>query len=233
MSDRTPLLLLPGLLCTARLWQAQIDALGDLADAHVADLARDDSVGAMAERALADAPPRFALAALSMGGYVAFEILRRAPERVTRLALIATSARPDSPERAAQRRRGIDAIGRGRFVGVTRQLLPSLVHPSHVDGPIGEIVQSMAAEVGADGYLRQQAAILDRQDSAPLLARIEVPTLIVVGEADRLTPPAEADAMHAGIAGSMLRTLDVCGHLPPLERADATSRLMRDWLAAR
>lgn len=233
MSDRTPLLLLPGLLCTARLWHAQIEALGDLADAQVADLARDDSVGAMAERALADAPPRFALAALSMGGYVAFEILRRAPERVTRLALIATSARPDLPERAAQRRRGIDAIGRGRFVGVTRQLLPSLVHPSHVDSPIGEIVQSMAAEVGADGYLRQQAAILDRPDSAPLLARIEVPTLIVVGEADRLTPPAEADAMHAGIAGSTLRQLEVCGHLPPLERADATSSLMRDWLAAR
>ena len=233
MTDRTPLLLLPGLLCTARLWQAQIDALGDVAESQVADLTRDDSVGAMAERALADAPPRFALAALSMGGYVAFEILRRAPERVTRLALIATSARPDSPERSAQRRRGIDAIGRGRFVGVTRQLLPSLVHPSHVDGPIGGIVQSMAAEVGADGYLRQQAAILGRPDSGPLLACIEVPTLIVVGEDDRLTPPVEAEAMHAGIAGSALYRLEVCGHLPPLERADETSDLMREWLADR
>ncbi|MDR7194498.1 alpha/beta fold hydrolase [Luteimonas terrae] len=232
MTGKTPLLLLPGLLCTARLWQAQMDPLGDVADPHVADLSQDDSVGAMAERALADAPPHFALAALSMGGYVAFEILRRAPERVSRLALIATSARPDSPERAAQRRRGIDAIGRGRFVGVTRQLLPSLVHPSHVDGPVGDIVQSMAREIGADGYLRQQAAILGRPDSEPVLARIDVPTLIVVGAQDRLTPPVEAEVMHAGIDRSTLRRLDVCGHLPPLERADDTSGLMRAWLEA-
>ena len=233
MSDRTSLLLLPGLLCTDRLWQAQIKALDDVADAQVADLTRDDSVGAMAERVLAHAPQRFALAALSMGGYVAFEILRRAPERVTRLALVATSARPDSPERAAQRRRGIDAIGRGRFVGVTRQLLPSLVHPSHVDGPTGEIVQSMASEVGANGYLRQQAAILGRPDSESVLASIEVPTLIVVGEEDRLTPPVEAEAMHAGIAGSTLHRLEMCGHLPPLERSDEMSNLMRAWLADR
>ncbi|MDR6990087.1 alpha/beta fold hydrolase [Luteimonas sp. 3794] len=230
MTGKTPLLLLPGLLCTARLWQAQIDALGDVADPHVADLSQDDSIGAMAERALADAPPRFALAALSMGGYVAFEILRRAPERVSRLALIATSARPDSPERAAQRRRGIDVIGRGRFVGVTRHLLPSLVHPAHIDGPIGEIVQSMAREVGAEGYLRQQAAILERPDSVPTLARIDVPTLIVVGEEDRLTPPIEAAALHAGIAGSALHRLEACGHLPPLERPVETSGLLRAWM---
>lgn len=221
---------MPGLLCTARLWQAQIDALDDIADAQVADLTRDDSIAAMADRALAHAPPRFALAALSMGGYVAFEILRRAPARVTRLALIATSARADSAERAAQRRRGIEAIGRGRFVGVTRQLLPSLVHPDHVDGPIGDIVQAMAREVGAAGYLRQQAAILGRRDSEPLLARVDVPTMIVVGEDDRLTPPAEAEAMHAGVAGSVLHRLDTCGHLPPLEQPASTATLMRNWL---
>lgn len=232
MTARAPLLLLPGLLCTARLWQAQIDALGDIAQPQVADLTQDDDVGAMAERALANAPDRFALAALSMGGYVAFEILRRAPERVTRLALMATSARPDSPERAQQRGRGIAAIGRGRFVGVTAQLLPNLVHADHIDGPIGEIVQSMAREVGADGYLRQQAAILGRPDSAPLLAGIDVPTLIVVGEDDRLTPPAEAEAMHAGIADSVLHRLDTCGHLPPLEQPARASALMREWLRA-
>lgn len=221
---------MPGLLCTARLWQAQIDALGDIADAQVADLTPDDSIAAMADCALAHAPPRFALAALSMGGYVAFEMLRRAPARVTRLALIATSARADSAERAAQRRRGIEAIDRGRFVGVTRQLLPSLVHSDHVDGPIGDIVQAMAREVGALGYLRQQAAILGRRDSEPLLARVDVPTMIVVGEDDRLTPPAEAEAMHAGIAGSVLHRLDTCGHLPPLEQPALTATLMRDWL---
>lgn len=233
MSGRAPLLLLPGLLCTARLWQAQIEELADIAQPQVADLTQDDTIGAMAERALAAAPARFALAALSMGGYVAFEILRRAPERVTRLALIATSARPDSPERAQQRRRGIAAIGRGRFVGITAQLLPSLVHADHVDGPIGAIVQSMAREVGAEGYLRQQAAILGRPDSGPVLARIDVPTLIVVGEDDRLTPPAQAGAMHAGIADSVLHRLDTCGHLPPLEQSARTSALLREWLRAR
>lgn len=226
----SPLLLLPGLLCDARLWHAQIDGLGDIAQVQVADLTRDDSVAAMATRVLAQAPPRFALAGLSMGGYVAFEILRQQADRVERLALLDTSAAPDSPERARQRRIGIQAIGLGKFAGVTRQLLPRLVHARHVDGDVGEAVQAMARRIGPDAYLRQQKAILGRPDSRPLLADIRVPTLIVVGEDDVMTPPAEADAMHAGIASSSLHRIKHCGHLPSMEAPEQTTALMRQWL---
>ncbi|TGE00996.1 alpha/beta fold hydrolase [Methylobacterium nonmethylotrophicum] len=230
VTDSDPLLFLPGLLNDAVLWRAPIDALADRAAAAVADLTLDDSIAAMARRALTAAPPRFSLVALSMGGYVAFEILRQAPERVTRLALFDTGAGPESDARAADRRRGMDQLKVGRFAGVTTRLLPKLVHASHVHGPVGEAVKAMAERVGGAAFLRQQRAILDRADSRPLLAEIRVPTLVAVGEDDLLTPPALAREIHQGIAGSRLHVLAACGHLPPLERPEATSALLRDWL---
>ncbi|MBO9718059.1 MAG: alpha/beta fold hydrolase [Pseudoxanthomonas sp.] len=230
MAGRTPLLLLPGLLCDARVWRDQVQALADVADAAVPDLSLDDSIATMAARVLASAPERFALAGLSMGGYVAFEILRQQPARVSRLALFDTSAAPDSPERARQRRMGIAAIGQGRFVGVTRQLLPRLVHARHVDGPVGAEVQAMAQRVGAQAYLRQQGAILGRVDSRPLLPKIDVPTLVVVGADDVMTPPAESEAIAAAIPGAVLHRLSACGHLPPMELPAESTALLRDWL---
>ncbi|MGE0667002.1 MAG: alpha/beta fold hydrolase [Sphingomonadales bacterium] len=227
----TPLVLLPGLLCDAALWRAQVEALKDVAAAAVADLTLDDSVAAMAARVLASAPPRFALAGLSMGGYVAFEIMRQAPERVTRLALFDTGAGPDSERRADQRRRLIATLEVGRFRGVTRHILPQLVHASHVEGPVGETVMAMARRVGADAYRRQQQAILSRPDSRPLLETINVPTLVAVGDDDRVTPPDTARDISRGIAGSELHVLRDCGHLPALERPDETSALLRGWLA--
>lgn len=230
MSGRIPLLLLPGLLCDGRLWRDQVDALAGVADASVPDLTADDSIAAMAARVLADAPERFALGALSMGGHVAFEILRQQPQRVLRLALFDTSAAPDSPERARQRRLGITAMRQGRFVGVTRQLLPRLVHPRHVDGAVGAQVQAMAQRVGPEAYLRQQTAILGRADARPLLAAIAVPTLVVVGADDAMTPPAEAQCIAAGIRDAALHTVPACGHLPPMEQPEATTALLRHWL---
>ncbi|KMO44942.1 alpha/beta hydrolase [Methylobacterium tarhaniae] len=231
-TDLAPLLFLPGLLNDAVLWRTAIDALADRTAASVADLTLDDSVAAMARRALVAAPPRFGLVALSMGGYVAFEILRQAPERVTRLALFDTAASPETDERAATRRQGMDQLKVGRFAGVTTRLLPKLVHASHVHGPVGEAVKVMAERVGGAAFLRQQRAILDRPDSRPTLATIRVPTLVAVGEDDALTPPAQAREIHQGIAGSRLHVLTACGHLPPLERPDETSALLREWLAA-
>lgn len=231
-AERTPLLFLPGLLCDARLWRDQVSALGDVADPWIADLTRDDSVAAMARRTLAAAPARFALAALSMGGYVAFEILRQAPGRVTRLALFSTSAAPDTPERAAQRRAGMASLAYGRFVGVTRRMLPQLVHPDRVASPIGDEVRAMAERVGGEAYLRQQTAILGRPDSRPLLPTITVPALVAAGDADVLTPPAESEAIHRGIPGSELHILAHCGHLPALELPAETTALLRRWLAS-
>lgn len=230
MTDRPALLLLPGLLCDERLWRDQVAGLADVADSFVADLTLDDSVEAMARRALAGAPKRFALGALSMGGYVAFEILRQAPERVTRLALMATSAAPDSAARAAQRRAAMASMKLGRFVGVTDRMLPQLIHPDRVDDEVGREVREMAGHVGPEAFLRQQAAILGRPDSRPLLAQISVPTLVAVGDTDQLTPPSEAREIHAGVAGSRLHVFERCGHLPPMEQPAETSALLRAWL---
>ncbi|PWC29343.1 alpha/beta fold hydrolase [Teichococcus aestuarii] len=231
MPNRHDLLLLPGLLCDARLWRDPIAALADLAECQVADLTQDDTLRGMALRALEAAPPRFALAGLSMGGYVAFEILRLAPERVTRLALFDTSARPDTEE-AARRRRGLMALTRtGQFRGVTPRLLPSLLHPDAVEGPLGHEVRAMADRVGREAFLRQQLAILQRPDSRPMLPEIRLPTLVAVGEQDILTPPELAEEIAAGIPGARLERIAQSGHLPTMEQPAAAAALMRGWLA--
>ncbi|MBO1075623.1 alpha/beta fold hydrolase [Roseomonas marmotae] len=226
-----PLLLLPGLLCDVRLWRDQIAALKDVAACQVADTTQDAGLGEMALRALAMAPPRFALAGLSMGGYLALEIMRRAPERVTRLALMDTGARPDTEEQS-RRRRGLMSLTRsGQFKGVTPRLLPSLLHPAHIDGPLGFEVREMAERVGREAFLRQQQAILHRPDSRPDLPRITVPTLVVVGEQDVLTPPELSEEMAAAIPNARLVRIPEAGHLPPMEQPERVTSLLRDWLA--
>ncbi len=226
-----PLLLLPGLLCDARLWQGPIDALSDIAVATVADLTQDDRFEAMADRALAAMPPFFAMAGLSMGGYVAFAILRRQPHRVSRLMLMDTSARPDT-DASARRRRALIAISAsGRFHGVAPRMLPDLLHPDSLDNErIGQEIVAMATRVGRDAFVRQQTAILHRLDSRPDLASIQVPSWIVVGAGDRITPLPLAQEIAAGIPGSRLEVVAGCGHLPPLEAPQATGALMRRWL---
>lgn len=227
---KIPLLFLPGLLCDARLWRDQATALDDIADPLIADMTADDSMEAMASRILQTAPERFALAALSMGGYVAFEILRQAPQRVTRLALIDTSAAPDSPKRAAARRMALASVKAGRFLGVTNRLLPQLIHERNLNTDIGREVQAMAQRVGVEAYARQQNAILNRPDFRPVLPTIAIPTLIGVGDSDVLTPPRDAEQMHAAIAGARLHVFQECGHLPPMEAPRETSEVLRAWL---
>ncbi len=229
---RQTLLLLPGLLCDARLWRDQVAALVPLARAVVADLTLDDRVEAMAARAVAVIEGPFALAGLSMGGYVAFEVMRQAPERVTRLALLDTSARPDTPEQT-RRRRGLISLSRsGRFRGVTPRLLPQLIHPARLDGPLAAEVMEMAERVGQDAFLRQQAAIMHRPDSRPGLGRIAVPTLVGVGAEDALTPPSLATEMAAMIPGARLRHFADAGHLPTMETPEAVNAALAAWLVA-
>ncbi|MFC5699023.1 alpha/beta fold hydrolase [Pseudomonas sp. GCM10022186] len=225
------LVMLPGLLNDQRLWAQQAADLAGEREVRIADLTRDDSISAMARRVLDEAPPRFALAALSMGGYVAFEIMRQAPERVLRLALFDTMASLDSAERAATRKGLLQLAHRGRFIGVSPQLMPRLIHPRWLDSHVSATVQQMAVAVGKEGFIRQQQAIIDRADSLPLLPQIRVPTLIVVGADDQLTPVAEARLMHERIPGSRLEILPECGHLPPLEMPERTLALLREWLA--
>ena len=226
-----PLVLLPGLLCDAALWRPQIERFGARCALSVADLTLDDTIAAMAERVLGGAPERFVLAGLSMGGYVALEIMRRAPERVRRLALLDTSARSDTDEQVQRRKALIDLARRGKFKGVTPRLLPLLIHPDRLDEePLTRVVMEMAERVGQAAFLRQQQAILSRPDSRADLPRIACPTLVVCGAQDALTPPALAEETNRAIPQSRLALIDDCGHLATLERPGPVNEALETWL---
>jgi len=230
-ADRIPLVFLPGLLCDHALWECQLRHLADIAESQVADLTRHDGVAALAESALATAPPRFALAGLSMGGYVAQEIMRRAPERVLKLALLDTSARPDPPEQLSRRRGLIELARSGRFRGVTPRLLPLLIHPDRQsEDDLTATIMAMAQRVGQEAFVRQQTAIMGRPDSRPTLPAIACPTLVLGGREDALTPPPILAEIAAAIPGARHVIIEDCGHLPPLERPHAVSALLRQWL---
>jgi pimeloyl-ACP methyl ester carboxylesterase len=197
----------------------------------VADHTRDDSMGGIARRILASAPPRFALAGLSMGGYICFEILRQAPTRVARLALLDTSARADTPEATAQRRAQMTLASNGRLGEAVEQQFVRMVHPLHRNDPqLREINKLMAEDVGPEGFLRQQTAIMERPDSRPTLATILCPALVLVGEQDELTPLDRAVEMAHGIRGAQLVTVLECAHLSTLERPREVTRALLEWL---
>lgn len=230
----TSLVFVPGLLCDARLWRDQVAGLSDIAASTIADVTLDDSVQGMAARLLALAPARFTLVGLSMGGYVAFEVLRQARERVEAVALFSTSAAPDPPERAAERQAQLKSLtsglASGRFRGVTDRLLPRLVDDRHVDGPVGEEIKAMADRVGGPAFVRQQTAILARPDSRPLLAGLDMPVLVAVGDGDRLTPPERSLEMFRALPDPSFHLFHRCGHLPAIEQPGETSAVLRRWL---
>jgi pimeloyl-ACP methyl ester carboxylesterase len=230
---RTPLLLLPGLLNDAALWRDQLEDLADLATPIVGDLTRHDSIAAMAAAMLAEMPEGFSLAGLSMGGYVAQEIMRQAPHRVLRLALLDTNAGADTDAQRARRRGLIELAGKGRFKGVTPRLLPQLLHPAHLaDAALTRTVMAMAERVGPAAFLRQQTAIMGRRDGLADLARIACPALVLCGRQDLLTPPALHEEMAAAIPGASLVMIEQCGHLSALEQPAQVSAAMRLWLDA-
>jgi pimeloyl-ACP methyl ester carboxylesterase len=228
---RVPLILLPGLLCDEALWAHQTRYLAEVADVAVADLTGRDSVAALAADVLATAPQRFAVAGLSMGGYVALEIVRQAPERVVKLALLDTNARADT-DKQRRRRRGLMALAdRGEFRGVTPRLLPMLIHPDRFgeEALTGEVM-TMAERVGRDAFLRQQKLIMDRPDSRPALSSLRLPTLVLCGRQDAISTLEMHVEMAEAIPGARLAIVEECGHLAAIERPHATTALMRDWL---
>ncbi len=224
-------MLVPGLLCDERLWRHQAGHLAELADPWIADVTRGASVSEMASAVLDAAPERFALAGLSLGGYVALEIMRAAPARVARLALLDTSARPDTPEQTSMRRELIGLAQNGRFDEVPHRLLPSLVHPKRLDDErLVAIVLSMAHSVGPEAFVRQEHAIVGRPDSREDLEGISCPTLVLCGREDALTPLHLHEEMSSVIPDSRLHVIGECGHLSTLERAEKVTAALREWL---
>ena len=225
-----PLLLLPGLLNDATLWQAQQQDLADIADCQIADLTTHDQLDALVHAVLDKAPPRFALAGFSLGGWVAQHILRLAPQRVERLALIGTSYLADSPERAALRARQQALVGvAGNFHGFGNSMMRRYVDPSRQDDrSLRDSVRGMTQRLGPQVFLRQNA--LPRLDGRDVLHGYAAPSLVLCGVNDAITPLQRSREMAAMMPASELVELPACGHLAPLEQPAAVSAAMRRWL---
>lgn len=231
MTDLLPIVCIPGLACSPRLYAEQIPQLWTVGPVTIAQHSRHESVGAIARSILASAPERFALIGLSMGGYISFEIVRQASGRVAKLALLDTSARPDTPEQTENRRMQISVAEKAPIADLADGLFPRLVHPHRrSDEQLQKIIRMMAEETGTAGFIRQQLAIMRRPDSRPSLRDIRCPTLVLVGDSDELTPPDRAAEMAREIADSRLVTVPECGHLSTLERPQQVTEALLELL---
>lgn len=223
-----PLLLMPGHMCDERLWSTTTFGT----EIVHADLTRDDSIAAMARRTLANAPPRFVAAGLSMGGIVALEIVRTAPGRVAGLVLIDTNASADLPERSAAR----IAQQQGVRDGYLREIVGEELKPAYLAEEnrdrrdVLDLLMAMAVDIGPDVFCRQSEAIRLRPDASDVLPRVRCPTLILCGAEDSLCPPAWHRDMAARVPGARLEIVEASGHLPPLEQPERFSHILDDWL---
>ncbi len=226
-------MLVPGLLCDDTLFAPQVEALSDLAQCWIPGLLSEESMSAMARKVLRDVPfDRFALAGLSMGGYVCMEIMRQAPERVTGLGLLDTRAAVDVPEETRRRHELVRLAQTARaFQPVTKLMLPLLMHPSRQhDEVLVKAITDMAERVGVEAYVLQQRAIMSRPDSRSDLRRVRVPSIVVCGRQDALTTLAQHEEMAALIPGAELVVIEECGHISSLERPEEVTAALRNWL---
>ncbi len=231
-ADCQPIVLVPGLNCSPRLYEGQLSALWQLGPVTIADHRRDETLSAIARRILDCAPKHFSLAGLSMGGYISFEIVRQAPERVMKLALLDTSARPEAPEQTERRKKLIELAEQNRLIEINDVLWPVLVHRSKLDNEaLRAIIDRMALETGAEAFIRQQKAIIGRADLRPLLGTIKCPTIMIVGDSDQLTPPAHAKEIVEGIPGACLEVISSCGHMSTMEQSQQITKLLVDFFA--
>ncbi len=230
---RLALCLVPGLLCDAHVWAPQCTALGVDYDIHIPELFAFRSIEDMAQHVLGEAPPRFALCGHSLGGRVALEIIRRAPQRVERLALLDTGTGPARPEERAKRMALVElARGKG-MAALAAAWLPPMVHPDLPwDGAIMRGLRAMVGRMTPDIFENQQTALLSRPDARPVLSMIRCPTLVGVGRQDGWSPPAQHEEIAAAIPGATLSIFEHCGHMATLEAPDAVNAALRAWLAA-
>ena len=227
------LLFVPGLLCTSAIFDEQVRALGDLTTCHMADTTNADTITQMAERALDQMDGQFALLGFSMGGYVALEMMRLAPERITGLALVSTSAKPDTQEKRHARQELINLSKIGKFKGVTPRLLPRFFSADALkDEAKTRIVLEMGAQIGQANFMSQQQAIMSRRDQRDTLPLITQKSIVICGTEDVLTPPAESEEMARLLPNAQLVLLDGIAHMATMEAPDTISDLLRDWYRA-
>lgn len=231
MSHSLPVVLVPGLACSPRIYDPQTPSLWRQGPVFLANHARGGDMAAIARRILAEAPLRFALAGHSMGGYIILEMYRQAPERIGRLALLNTSARPETPEVTAKRREMIAEVKQGGYRAVVDRLFANFVHPSRAnDARLKQIVMDMADDVGPDAFVWQLEAISGRIDSRPTLPTIKCPTLVLTCDTDNMVPIDASVDMASAIPGAKFVKIADCGHLPQLEKPQALSEALLDWL---
>ena len=235
MQTQTPLLLLPGLMNDARVWDPICNALPNRHDVVVAQTHLADTISALATAALDAMPPgRFAMAGFSLGGYVALEVCRQARDRVAGIALLNTGARADSEEATLNRQRLVAALASGSasFAEVVGGFAPRVVHASHAaDGPLFELFGDMARSVGSDGFVRQQAAAMNRRDSRDVLKTLHCPALVLCGREDQITPLALSEEMTALLSGDVeLVVVPQCGHMSTLEQPVAVVEAVMRWI---
>lgn len=222
---------LPGLNCTGDLFYPQIQALTPFARCFVADHGTADNLPDLAAHILKSMPERFALVGLSMGGYIAYEMLRQQPERVTQLVLMDTRATVDSVEDKDRRLKTIALAQNGQFERLHGILWPLLVHPSRQDdSQLETVVKTMMRDTGPDKFISQQTAVMNRTDYRHLLQALLVKTLVIVGAQDAITPPESARLLCRMVAGSAYLEIPDCGHLSSLEKPDIVSATLRDFL---
>ncbi|MBO1909822.1 alpha/beta fold hydrolase [Sporosarcina sp. 6E9] len=232
MSKRIPLIFLPGTLCDARLWQYQMESLEGIADITVGNISRKDSIKALAMDVLSEAPQEFALAGLSLGGIVALEIMRIAPERVTKLALLDTNPYPPKIEQRRIWDRYFEMITNNQFMDITKKhLLPVLIHPDQQnDKELVSVILRMAETVGEEAYINQLKAVMNRNDQTSILPTISCPTTIIVGKEDQICPVHMSVYMATTIPGSNIKIIENAGHLITLEQPEIVNKYLREWL---
>jgi pimeloyl-ACP methyl ester carboxylesterase len=218
-------------LTDERLYAAQVAALEDDYECSVFAFRDHDSLGAMAEELLAKTPARFTLIGLSLGGYLAFEIIRQQLQRLERLVLMDTTAVADHPARRAGRVADMAKVREGGIEALIPELPARWMHPAHVQRvDLTSLMSAMARSIGARGQLNQQTAMLARPDSHADLERVRVPTLLVCGREDPVTPVHDHEEMAARVPGAQLEIIEDCGHLSTIEQPEIVNRVLRNWL---
>lgn len=227
-----PLLLLPGMMCDARLFAPQIAHFSNSRPIQVSNFGQGNTIGAMANFVLKHAPPRFALAGLSMGGIVAMEVIRQAPQRITRLALLDTNHLAEAPDRAAARDPQIARALGGQLRAIMRdEMKPSYLADTFSKASILSLCMDMAEDLGPAVFEAQSRALQSRPDQTETLSAVQVPTLVLCGEQDGLCPPERHRQMQALLPDSRLKIISDAGHLPTLEQPETTNKELERWLS--